>query len=131
VDVRLNGKSGTEGIVAKDFDNKDMADAKRYIVSISTVFKEVNVPSIIDYLSLDVEGAESFVMSNFPWSLYKIRFITIERPKDDLEAMLNENGYRKLANIASWGETIWFHESLVSLSIDEARAIINKWHCRC
>jgi len=131
VDVKLNAKSGTEGIVGKDFDNKDVPDAKRYLVSISTVLKEVKVPIIIDYLSLDVEGAESLVMANFPWNLYKIRFITIERPKDDLEAMLNENGYRKLATIASWGETIWFHESLVSLSIDEARAIINEWHCRC
>jgi len=131
VDVKLNGKPGTEGIVDKNFDNKDEANAKRNLVSISTVFKEAKVPSIIDYLSLDVEGAESLVMANFPWELYKIRFITIERAKDDLEAMLNENGYKKLGTIASWGETIWFHESLVSFSIGEARKIINEWHCRC
>jgi len=136
VDVKLSTISkysdgGLDGIVGKNFDNKGKPNAKRNLVSLLTIFKEAKVPSIIDYFSLDVEGAESLVMKNFPWHLYKIKFMTIERPQEDLEAKLNENGYKKLATIASWGETIWFHEASVSISIEEARKIIDKLHCRC
>jgi len=67
VDVRFQGIPGHQGIVGPNFDNKDKAaDAKRNVLSISTVFRETKVPSIIDYFSLDVEGAETFVMEKFP-----------------------------------------------------------------
>jgi len=125
VDVKFGGDAAVSGIVDKNFDNKGRADAKRNIVSIETVFREAKVPSIIDYLSLDVEGAETFVMAKFPWHKYKIRFMTIERPKDDLVALLNENGYQLLEKIASFGETMWVHKSL-TWSIDEARKIVIK-----
>jgi hypothetical protein len=39
VDVRFGGTPGHQGIVSKDFDNKGKADAKRNLVSISTVLK--------------------------------------------------------------------------------------------
>jgi len=125
LDVKFGGDGAVAGIVDNNFDNKDRADAKRNIVSIGTIFKAAKVPNIIDYLSLDVEGAETFVMAKFPWDKYKIRFMTIERPKDDLITLLNEKGYQKLESIASWGETIWAHESLL-WSIDEARKIVNR-----
>jgi len=125
LDVKFGGDGAVAGIVDNNFDNKDRADAKRNIVSIRTIFEKAKVPSIIDYFSLDVEGAETFVMAKFPWDKYKIRFMTIERPKDDLVKLLNEKGYQKLEKIANWGETIWAHESLV-WSIDEARKIVNR-----
>lgn len=125
VDVKFGGDPAVAGIVDIKFDNKGQADAKRNIVSIGTVFREAKVPSIIDYLSLDVEGAETFVMAKFPWDKYRIRFMTIERAKDDLVALLNENGYQMLEKIANYGETIWVHKSL-TWSIEEARKIVNK-----
>ena len=81
-------------------------------------------PKIIDYLSLDVEGAESMVFQNFDWDLYKFKFLTIERPKDDLKYLLNENGYREVRKITSWGETLWINQDLVSLTIEHIDAII-------
>jgi len=45
---------------------------KRNLVSIHTVFRNTNVPSKIDYFSLDVEGAESIVVANFPWKSYSL-----------------------------------------------------------
>jgi len=125
VDVKFGGDGAVAGIVDNNFDNKNRADAKRNIVSIGTIFKEAKVPNIIDYLSLDVEGAETFVMQKFPWDKYKIRYMTIERPKNDLVTLLNEKGYLKLEKIASWGETLWVYESLV-WSIDEARTIVRR-----
>lgn len=133
VDVIFGGVPGHQGIVGDNFDNNNnVADAKRNIVSISTVFREAKVPNIIDYFSFDVEGAESFVMRDFPWDQYKFRFITIERPKADLISLLEKKGYRKLATITSWGETVWFHESLVSFSLDKGRSILRRAmrHCK-
>jgi len=127
MDVKFSGIPGHQGIVGHNFDNKGGADAKRNVVSISTVFRETTVPSIIDYFSLDVEGAETFIMEKFPWDKYKMRFITIERPKDDLVSLLKEHGYEKLATISDFGETIWFHKSLLSISIDKAHAIVNRF----
>jgi len=66
MDVKFSGIPGHHGIVGHNFDNKGGADAKRNVVSISTVFRETMVPSIIDYFSLDVEGAETFIMEKFP-----------------------------------------------------------------
>jgi len=56
-----------------------------------------------------------------------MRFMTIERPKNDLVSLLNEHGYEMLSKFGGFGETIWFHKSLVSFSIDEARAIIKSF----
>lgn len=125
VDVKFGGDGAVAGIVDNNFDNKNRADAKRNIVWIGTILQEAEVPNIIDYFSLDVEGAETFVMAKFPWDKYKIRFMTIERPKDDLVKLLNEKGYQKLEKIADYGETIWVHESLVR-SIEEARKIVKR-----
>mmetsp|Transcript_7485 Transcript_7485/g.15503 ORF Transcript_7485/g.15503 Transcript_7485/m.15503 type:complete len:344 (-) Transcript_7485:75-1106(-) len=109
-------KKETGGIIDKDTDNK--ADKykgereTRYTVSLLSVFKDYNVPKQIDYLSLDVEGAESLIMKNFPFSEYKFLFMTIERPKDDLKEVLKKNGYVFVADISEWcTETLWMHES--------------------
>lgn len=124
VEIALKGVYG--GIVAEGMDNaKEQSTVKRELVSIYTVFKETNVPSMIDYLSLDVEGAESLVMSDFPWEDYKMRFMTIERPKDDLRGMLQANGYVMVnKQLSQWGETLWAHEKSINLSQEEMLEII-------
>jgi len=55
-----------------------------------------------------------------------MRFMTIERPKDDLVSLLKEHGYQKLADISNFGETIWFHKSLLNFPIVKARKIVNR-----
>lgn len=125
VDVKfINGAYG--GIVGDDMDNKKKDDKtleKRNLVSISTVFEETNVPHMIDYFSLDVEGAETLVMKDFPWHSYTFKFMTIERPKDELITMLNSHGYVKVMNVTSWGETLWIHKEATSLTVDEINQI--------
>jgi len=107
------------GIVNADFDNK-MTDKKgfvtepRYTVKLSDLFERYNVPSVIDYLSLDVEGAESYIMQDFPFANYTIQVMTVERPKKDLKELLNKNGYVFLDTIAKWGETLYCHKSVLS-----------------
>ena len=124
VDVKIAGDGGLGGIVGSEYDNKGGADAKRNIVSITTILKETKVPSMIDYFSLDIEGAESLAMKGFSWDLYTMRFLTVERPKPDLTAKLKEKGYKMVAKIASWDDQLWIHEASVSFSVEEARKIV-------
>mmetsp|Transcript_11941 Transcript_11941/g.17906 ORF Transcript_11941/g.17906 Transcript_11941/m.17906 type:complete len:127 (-) Transcript_11941:223-603(-) len=100
---------------------------KRNLVSIQTVFRNTNVPSTIDYFSLDVEGAESIVMADFPWKSYSFKFITIERPKDDLIQLLVRNGYKKALNITDWGETLWVNTKEVLLTQVEIEDIVKQY----
>jgi len=116
VKVKFRGVYG--GIVGK-LDNRlanrkkepDAPQVTRYTAPISEVLNEFNVPKIIDYLSLDVEGSEYEVMKDFPFELYTIRILTVERPNKNLKKLLTENGYVFLAELATWGEYLWCHES--------------------
>ena len=84
----------------------------RYTTPLSVVFQKFNVPSTIDYLSLDVEGAEYLIMKDFPFNKYKVKVLTIERPSDELKKLLNNNDYLFLKDLAWWGETLWAHKSM-------------------
>ena len=57
------------------------------------VLDHFNAPKIIDYLSLDVEGAEERILSNFPFNKYTFLAMTIERPTPKLEKILFDNDY--------------------------------------
>lgn len=87
------------------------------------------LPYEIDYLSLDVEGAEWIVMEKFDFSRHKFSLMTIERPKKELVALLQNNGYIKHpSNIGSFGETLWLSktlpglQSVLSTPMEELRA---------
>ena len=123
VEVKLHNNA-LGGIVGEGFDNKNGGDEKRQLVTIATVYKEMNVPDIIDYMSLDVEGAEYIVMKNFPFKTKKIRILTVERPSIELQGLLRDNGYkRNPKDFAFWGETLWFHPKFLMLSPEEVDKI--------
>lgn len=116
VDVKFRGVYG--GIVGK-MDDK-MANRKRepksktekrYTAPFNEILKRFNVPAEIDYMSLDVEGAEYLIMQHFPFDRYQIKIITIERPNQQLKDLLEANGYLFLKELAWWGETLWAHKS--------------------
>lgn len=103
------------GIVGKDYDNRPKhlpKSRKVYTVTLLEIFQKYEVPSIIDYMSLDVEGAEEFIMGVFPIQDYKIKILSIERPKKGLQDLLALNRYKQIQRLATWGETLWIHESL-------------------
>ena len=54
-----------------NFDNKQGAEATpptaMQTVSLGRLLRDFHAPAVIDYLSLDIEGAEAFVFSTFPW----------------------------------------------------------------
>ena len=48
-------------------------------------------PKVIDYFSLDVEGAEDNIIKNFTFNEYKILSMTIERPTPKINEILKSN----------------------------------------
>ena len=101
------------GIIGKDFDNKkEGANAEpRYTASLKTILQMFDAPAVIDYLSLDVEGAEHFIMKDFAWNVYTFLTMTVERPSEDLQAIFRANGYEKVMEI-KMGDTLWAHKSI-------------------
>lgn len=117
IQFKYPNRSGPKGgIVGKEFDNKQASkfgeDRPRYTVTLRDVFERFGTPKLIDYLSLDVEGAEEFIMQSFPFGEYRFTILTVERPSDTLKTLLESNGYMFLKLLKrNSGETIWVHRS--------------------
>jgi hypothetical protein len=122
VTFRFDGYMG--GIVGDAFDNKQTDSDKPKddtqkstskvimpTVTVEKLFEDFAVPQVIDYMSLDIEGAELFVFQNFPWNKYTFLTITVERPKG-LHPILEKNGYYFVKNHGGFGDALYIHESL-------------------
>ena len=84
-----------------------------YTVPLLEVLERYNTPREIDYLSLDVEGAESLIITRFPLNEYKIKVITVERLDEEGMAYLQKYGYVQTYLVRKVvGETLWVHESV-------------------
>ncbi|MDP3071623.1 MAG: FkbM family methyltransferase [Opitutaceae bacterium] len=84
------------GIVSSDTDNPDTSDFPKIRLQtrvINDILAEHNAPSVIDYLSIDVEGAEDRVLSGLDWKAYRFNCVTIERPSQGLRAKFSDEGY--------------------------------------
>lgn len=55
-----------------------------YTVPLTEILYRFQAPQVIDYLSLDVEGAEYYVMQRFAFDRNKVRVLTVERPSQEL-----------------------------------------------
>lgn len=104
----IDDDSITDECKRKDF----LQNQKFYDVSCITLkdlFQEYNVPPLIDYMSLDVEGAELLILETFPFSTHTIMTATIEhnshfgtRQKEKAEKILKlmeNNNFDLVANI--------------------------------
>jgi hypothetical protein len=111
-------KAPKGGLVGEQYDNKksnrnsNNEEQWRFAVSLRDVFEKFQVPNVIDYFSLDVEGAETFVMESFPFDQYRFDVLTVERADNKLRTLLEQNGYKQLKQLRSWGETLWIHSSI-------------------
>jgi hypothetical protein len=115
-DVKFRGVYG--GIAGRisdkraDFKNEpEVAVEQRFTTPLPELFVQFQVPHVIDYMSLDVEGAELLIMKAFPFDTHVIKVLTIERPQRGLRKLLEQKGYVFLKELAWWGETLWAHNS--------------------
>ena len=66
--------------------------------TLDSILKDADAPKVIDYLSLDVEGAEEVVLINFPFSEFKFKAISLESSSFDLTCRLAKEGYFPVIN---------------------------------
>lgn len=68
-------------------------------VSLTDILKQANAPTYIQYMSLDIEGAELEALLGFDFSRYKVGAMTIEHNFEEekrakIRALLESKGYR-------------------------------------
>lgn len=121
VEYMLDG--GYSGIIDDDTDNNEKARKDRIeeyrekgavircgTITLEEALEKAGAPNEIDYLSLDVEGAETRILSVFPFERYRFLAMTIERPTPELNELLFSKGYRFVKNDRF--DTYYVHESL-------------------
>jgi len=74
-------------------------------------FRKAQTPHVIDYFSLDIEGAEEFVMKGFPFDTYQFNVLTVERPSRYLKDLLKNNSYEYVKKHGGFGDEMWKHSS--------------------
>jgi len=127
---------GLGGIVADDTDNNPTVRGDQLehaeIVDIpartlTDLLDEAQAPRTIEYLSLDVEGAEERVLRGLDLDTYTFYCMTIERPSDASHYRLLDNGYRFVKN--EMLDAFYIHEShpyADAIACDEYRSIPRK-----
>jgi FkbM family methyltransferase len=102
-----------------EFNNRDFHAAKRkngevydvQTVSLQDLLKRHNAPADIDYLSIDTEGSEFEILSNFDFDSYNISIITCEHnytpDRRRIFELLQSKGYeRKFSSLSKWDD--WY-----------------------
>jgi FkbM family methyltransferase len=80
-------------------------------ITLEELIHHESVPETIDYLSLDVEGAEDDIMSTFPFQSHRFLAATIERPGALLRSSLVDNGYILVAELPNL-DAFYIHRQL-------------------
>lgn len=107
---------GHAGIVGKgDLCNQLSSSApkmteKRCTVSMKEILPRFNAPSVIDYFSLNVEGAEEMVPEAFPFEEYKILTLSVKKPSTNVKSLLAKDGLKFYSK--AHVDEIWVHSSL-------------------
>jgi FkbM family methyltransferase len=81
-------------------------------MTLDTLLRTENAPKEIDYLSIDIEGAEEKVLGNFNFDKYRFKCITIERPTDFLRKRLKDYAYVQIKEIPGL-DCFFIHESFI------------------
>lgn len=116
LEVQFLFNGGLGGIVGSEFDNKEGGSHVLKTVSLQNMFHYLAVPRAIDYMSLDIEGAEEWAFQKFPWSKYTFSVITAERPKPNLKEALMLRGYTYVCDHGDFGDELWIHSSFGTLA---------------
>jgi hypothetical protein len=90
---------------------------------LEAILDHAEAPKVIDYFSLDVEGAEYHVLVNFNFRRYTFLTMTIERPSSKIHHLLVRHGYRFVRELVSFGDCLYAHNTLPNF-VD----VMNRYH---
>ena len=103
-----------------DMHIKDRRYGKSYIVnsvSLIDLLVRHNAPSVIDYLSIDTEGSEFEILSQFDFSRFSFRFVSCEHNygsnREKIFQLMICHGYRRILVEHSEFDDWYVNESLV------------------
>jgi hypothetical protein len=136
--------AGDHGGIANDgFNNGkrwQSESQKKFTVPLVDILQRFRAPPVIEYLSLDVEGAETYILQNFPWinrsrtdigtdtgrhptqptapppppttitGSYHIKVMTAERLRGTIRQFIKDHHYRFIRKLTRWGESLWVHD---------------------
>lgn len=85
-------------------------------VTLTEILDHAHAPSTVDFLSLDIEGAEYDALSTFAFDRYTFSVMTIERPSGQLQHLLREKGYEYIKDHGAFGDQMWAHSSKAALA---------------
>ena len=94
-------------------------------VPLNVVLREHGAPAVMDYLSIDVEGAEDRVLDSLDFGRYRFNCITIERPSDALRTILAAHAYVLVKEVPSL-DCFYVHRDF----IDAYRRNVFAWHAK-
>jgi len=106
-------KSYLGGIIDKDVDNKAVENKSfvwKRTVTLEEILEKYNAPNIIDFFSLDIEGAETRVMKDFPFNKYTFLSMCVERPGKLLRSIFTINSYLEVG--INPLDKLYIHKSL-------------------
>jgi hypothetical protein len=120
----------TSGIIADDTDNSWAVRSRQlqhllatgHVATLETrtiadVLEAYGAPEVIDYVSLDVEGAEERIVRSFPFSRYRVLALTVERPTLVIHSILRSAGLLLVRQYLHDG--FYLHSSIVHASQTE------------
>lgn len=110
------------GATAKHGDAVTTVDERAKATTLANILETFKMPhSGVDYLSLDVEGAEEEVLRTFPFGSIPIRVLTIERPKPAVRALLRKHNFTYARDVGVKLDELWLHGSMAH-RVEAARA---------
>eukprot|EP00527_Entomoneis_sp_CCMP2396_P001432 CAMPEP_0198140944 /NCGR_PEP_ID=MMETSP1443-20131203/4027_1 /TAXON_ID=186043 /ORGANISM="Entomoneis sp., Strain CCMP2396" /LENGTH=239 /DNA_ID=CAMNT_0043803527 /DNA_START=266 /DNA_END=985 /DNA_ORIENTATION=+ len=127
--VQVNFSGGETGGIVDHESVKGGGPGKkvesRQTTTLMEILETFQAPKIIEYMSLDVEGAEEHIMSGFDFQSYTFLLMTVERPSLNLSKLLTDNGYQKVKIIGkSFGESLWKH---ASVQLHDEENVLTQW----
>jgi len=116
------GQSGLKCVDECDAFSKGRAGHRTYDVETISLINLLDchqAPSVIDYLSLDTEGAEYTILKDFYFDKYKFKVISVEhnynkKNCEDLLNLLTSKGYVRILRLVSWVDYWFIHSSFYS-----------------
>ena len=100
-------------------------------VSLNDLLEQHNAPNKIDYISIDTEGSEFLIISNFDFNKYDVEIFTIEHNganfRKDVIKLLNDKQYFRLPNSAQGGFVPDYDDWFIKNNNPILKKLLNKF----